>query len=366
MVEMDNIFDIVYYTNVQNNSSNGKALFKKKKIFFKIVDESSFIKELNGYLVSINKIPVKKLIYTSSYKNQFILVFEYDDSIKTNAGLLNDYLVKYDLSNIKTRKNQFTESLFQLYQKQYSDISYQKEYCNKVFFHERIDSRLKNWYSNENIFSKKVIFNKINSKTTNEIINETVRYFSNNDGKKESCIFSQGDPNTMNISLEPVLFDLMTAGNNCIKGELAITIISTLLYDNYFCPKYHKKSYFKHEKALSQLKSFVPKISFKENDKTIKIDTNVLTSYVRKEYILEYLKILKEARVPNLSNMKYYFIMRLLTVFDIRTMEKKDYFYSVFLVHYFYKNITDDFYSSIVKLINGMDTVVLGEGGETL
>lgn len=361
MKEIDDIFDIVYYTNVQNNSINGKALFNKKKVFFKIVDKIDFIKEVNGYLSCVDRIPTKKMIYVSNYKDQYILVFEYDDTIKTNDGLLNDYLVKYDLLNIKNQKKQSIEPLLQLYKKLYSNISYHKEYCNRVFFHERVDSRLKSWYSNEKLFFKEIVFNKINSKTTKEIIDETICYFKNNNRKKEICVFSQGDPNTINISLEPIMFDLMTAGYNSVKGEIAITIISTLLYDNYFCPKYHPKSYFRHEKAVSQLENFKPEISYSETNKTINIESNIITSDVRKEYILEYLKILKESHIPNLSKMKYYFIMRLLTVFDIRVMEKNDYLYSIFLVHHFYNNITDNFYSSIIRLINNMNSVNLSE-----
>lgn len=49
--------------------------------------------------------------------------------------------------------------------------------------------------------------------------------------------------------------------------------------------------------------------------------------------------------------------MRLLCVFNIRKMLKKDYYYSLYLVCYFYKNIGDDFYRSISDIINEMECV---------
>ena len=49
--------------------------------------------------------------------------------------------------------------------------------------------------------------------------------------------------------------------------------------------------------------------------------------------------------------------MRLLCVFNVRKMTKKDYYYSLYLVCYFYKNIDNNFYKSISDIINEMGCV---------
>lgn len=150
---------------------------------------------------------------------------------------------------------------------------------------------------------------------------------------------------------------MATAGYNPIIGELAITIISTLIYDNYFCPKYHSKSYYLHELAIEQSSLFEPNLHYKYNKSNIYINSDIITSDIRKKYILSYLEILKKNNIHIGKEIKYYIIMRLLCVFNVRKMSKKDYYYSLYLVCYFYKNIDNNFYKSISDIINEMGCV---------
>ena len=48
---------------------------------------------------------------------------------------------------------------------------------------------------------------------------ETIDYFSKK-GIKREAVITQGDPNTLNISMKPVFFDLVTAGYNSIISEV--------------------------------------------------------------------------------------------------------------------------------------------------
>ena len=183
------------------------------------------------------------------------------------------------------------------------------------------------------------------------------RYFEKNIHTKHECVLTQGDPNTLNVSMKPCFFDLATAGYNPIIGEIAITIISTLIYDNYFCPKYHAKAYFLHEKAIEQYNYFKPNLSCKRNKNIIKINSNIVTSKIRKKYILDYLDILKKNNILIEEEIKYYIIMRLLCIFNITKMDNLDFYYSLFLVSYFYKNINGNFYESISKILGEMECV---------
>ena len=294
---------------------------------------------MDGYYKSIDKIPVKRIIYHDFFeKQEYIIIYEYEDNIGKNKGLLNDLLVKYDNKKKLSKPIQKIDKILSIYNKNLKDIKILSHSENDKFFKERIESRLKKWYVNDENFSKKIYINNNICKSVNQIIDETIKYFETE--KKQKCFFTQGDPNTLNIALSPCFFDLVTAGYNSVIGEFAITFISVLIYDNYFCPKYHSKSYFLHEKAIETYNLFKPKIEVTSAD-NIHINCNFRSSNIRKEYLLRYIKILNENKIYIGNNIKYYIVMRLLCVFDIEKMEYDDYFYSIFLVEYFYYLFND-------------------------
>ena len=353
--------DSIEYINIQINSINGIGFYNNKKIFFKIVDLSSFIKEINGYLMSINKIPIMNIIETMeiSSLNKLVIIYEYDENISNNKGLLNDLLVKNDLKEDISKEDEILfNRVLTMYKKLYDNASvklyYSTNSSNDIFFKGRIDSRLKNWYFN-NKFDINVTLPDDKNFSFKKILNETYNYFTKE--KKQLCIFSQGDPNTLNISYKPGFFDLATAGYNFIISELSITLISTLIYDNYFAPKYHKNSYLKHEKAIEQAQNFSPNIKISKDKNKVNLECNIKTSYIRKKYITNYLKILKENNIIINEEIKYYIVMRLLCVFNVNNMTEEDYYYSIYLVCYFYENIENDFYKSISKIVNEMESV---------
>ena len=359
--DIERKFDSILHINIQNFSINGIAIYNNKKCFFKIVDEEYFIKEINGYLISYKKIPTMEIIFTKHLFNskKYLIAYTFDNNIKKSTGLLNDVLVKNDLKNniSKFDKEQINKVL-NMYNDIYSSAREYHSYCpSNIFFIDRIYTRLQKWYLNSKKIKNTVIYYNNEKFILNEILNEIFIYFEENNQTKRQCILTQGDPNTLNISTKPCLFDLATAGYNPIIGELAITIISTLIYDNYFCPKYHSKSYFLHEKALEQYEYFKPRLKVEKNKNIIHIQSNIVTSNVRKKYILDYLKMLENNNILMNEEIKYYILMRLLCVFNLRNMELIDYYYSLFMVCYFYKNIGNDFYSSMRKIINEMECV---------
>ena len=359
--DIDRKFDKVIYINIQNFSINGCAIYQKRKCFFKITDEDYFVKEINGYLISYKEIPTMTILFVKylSHCKKYLIAYNFNNKVKENSGLLNDILVKNDKTNIRDKSiDRELKNILDAYSTIYSGKKVFRSYCpSNIFFIERINSRLDKWYMNCSDFKKIIIINDKYNFNLQNILKETKEYFLNNKNKKHQCILCQGDPNTLNISSTPCFFDLATAGYNPIIGELAITIISTLIYDNYFCPKYHSESYYLHELAIEQASLFEPNLHYKYNTSNIYINSNIITSDIRKKYILSYLEILKKNNIHIGKEIKYYIIMRLLCVFNVRKMSKKDYYYSLYLVCYFYKNIDNNFYKSISDIINEMGCV---------
>ncbi len=359
--DLERKFESIIHINIQNFSINGVAIYNNKKCFFKIVNKEYFVKEINGYLISYKKIPTMEIIFIKwlVHCKKYLIAYEFDNTIKNSVGLLNDVFVDNDLTKKISRANYIKmKKVLCMFDTIYSTPKRYYSYCpSNIFFEDRIYTRLKKWYIN----SKKIKKLKINYNNEylnlSDILNEVFTYFKKNIYTKRECVLTQGDPNTLNISIKPCFFDLATAGYNPIIGEVAITIISTLIYDDYFCPKYHSKSYFLHEKAIEQINYFRPNLTWKKNKHVIKINSNIITSGIRKKYVFEYLDILKKNNILIGEEIKYYIIMRLLCVFNIKKMDSLDFYYSLFLVSYFYKNINGNFYESINRIIGEMECV---------
>ncbi len=342
--------------NTQNFSINGSVMFNNKKCFFKIIDGDNFLKEINGYFACNGNLPINNIVFTKKLSSKmYIILYEFDKIVTENSGLLNDILVENDKSELISEQNLFyLNNVLSVYDTIYSKktVNLDKS-ANDIFFIERINTRLKVWYKDLIKSNKKIIINNNINVSISDILSETIHYFEESN-IIHSSVLTQGDPNTLNISIKPSFFDLVTAGYNSIVSEVAITIISTLLYDNYFCPHYHPNSYGTHVQAINNYHLFKPNLTFDENDDELVINSNIITSNIRKKYVLDYINILKKNNIIINSEIKYYIVMRLMCVFNINTMEKSDYYYSLFLICYFYSNITDDFYGSVTNIVQEM------------
>ena len=225
------------------------------------------------------------------------------------------------------------------------------------FFKDRVETRLKRWYNNEELLKYTININGIESKSTMSIIEETISFFEKKQNLK--CSLTQGDPNTLNIGIKPIFFDFATAGNNPIIAEFSTIFWSVLIADAYFCPKYHSNSYYRHEKVYDNIEKFKPNIGYKIDNKTkkIHIQSNIKTSKIRMIFIKEYINMLKNLNIEIQKEVIYFFTMRILCVFDIRTMDENDYFYSIFILHYLYKNLSYNIYESIINIMNKFENI---------
>lgn len=348
----------IEYINFQNNSINGIANRSRDRYFFKILNKQDFINEIIGYIHIKETLPINRIKEILEFQNNYcIIIYNYENTISKNKGLLNDFFVKNDLV-IYDDSEEIISKIINLYQKIFSKTIIAEEYPMQQFFKDRIDSRLKKWYNNETLFEYSVIINGVGSKKTKEIVKECIEFFNLN--HKLKCALTQGDPNTLNIGIKPIFFDFATAGYNPIICELSAIFWSVIIADAYFCPKYHKKSYNNHENVFENIEKFAPDIKYTTNDikKEINIVTNIKTSKIRIDFMKKYIKMLKELNVNINKEIIYFLIMRILCIFDIRTMEKKVNFYSIFILHYIYQNTLNDTYNSLNTILDDFQTII--------
>lgn len=349
----------INYINFQNNSINGVIEKYNKKYFFKMLENQDFDNEIIGYIKIKNALPVNKIIEIYKLQNCNIIIYEYENTISDNEGLLNDFLVKNDIE-ITDNSKQVINRIINLYNSSFKVTINKNVYPMKQFFQERIKSRLKKWYSKEKFFDYNVNINGMESRKTTEIINEANNFFEKK--CKLECSLSQGDPNTLNIGTKPIFFDFATSGYNPIICEFSAMFWSVLIADAYFCPKYHPKSYYNHNKVFENIDKFNPDLRYEINDKEkkIKIQSNIKSSRIRINFMKEYIKMIETLEINIGKEIIYFLLMRILCIFDIRTMTKEDYFYSIFILHYLYENISEDVYTSLKNIIDNFDII----GGE--
>lgn len=346
----------INYINFQNNSINGVIEKCNKKFFFKMLGNQDFDNEIIGYIKIKNALPVNKIIEIYKLQDCYIIIYEYENTISDNEGLLNDFLVKNDIE-ITDDSKQVINRIVNLYNSSFKVTINKNVYPMKQFFQERIKSRLKKWYSKEKFFDYNVNINGMESRKTTEIINEANNFFEKK--CKLECSLSQGDPNTLNIGTKPIFFDFATSGYNPIICEFSAMFWSVLIADAYFCPKYHPKSYYNHNKVFENIDKFNPDLRYEINDKEkkIKIQSNIKSSRIRINFMKEYIKIIETLEINIGKEIIYFLLMRILCIFDIRTMTKEDYFYSIFILHYLYENISEDVYTSLKNIIDNFDII---------
>lgn len=346
----------INYINFQNNSINGVIEKCNKKFFFKMLCNQDFDNEIIGYIKIKNALPVNKIIEIYKLQDCYIIIYEYENTISDNEGLLNDFLVKNDIE-ITDDSKQVINRIVNLYNSSFKVTINKNVYPMKQFFQERIKSRLKKWYSKEKFFDYNVNINGMESRKTTEIINEANNFFEKK--CKLECSLSQGDPNTLNIGTKPIFFDFATSGYNPIICEFSAMFWSVLIADAYFCPKYHPKSYYNHNKVFENIDKFNPDLRYEINDKEkkIKIQSNIKSSRIRINFMKEYIKMIETLEINIGKEIIYFLLMRILCIFDIRTMTKEDYFYSIFILHYLYENISEDVYTSLKNIIDSFDII---------
>lgn len=153
----------IKYINFQNNSINGVIERNNKKFFFKLLGNQDFNSEITGYIGIKNKFPVNKIEEIYEFQNCFIIVYEYENTIHNNEGLLNDFLVQND-EEIKENPKQIIQKIISLYSNSFKMTITSSQYPMQQFYQDRIESRLIKWYNKEKKLSIKLILMELKAK----------------------------------------------------------------------------------------------------------------------------------------------------------------------------------------------------------
>ena len=319
---------------ITKNNKFGSFQIGEFKFFYKILALNDYERELKGYNIVKKYYKVENLLINISSNNEGILIYEYDNEIAENKGLLVDYYaqndkISYIFNNIiDMYKNVFIKTLkFTI-----------TDSCN-IFYKNRINSRLKKYYDKdfyEKYDGLEIIFNnqitKINLKF---IISELEKYYEGN-YKKYWTIISQCDPTDLNITISGRVIDYLGGGENPIMAEFAMFLWQNLCIGNYLAIKYNSKYFENHNK----IKLKIDKVDFNKKNNTI-------FHYIR-DIRFESIKIyISKIIIPLLKDINYndwykdlknFISLKILTIFDLNIMEEKDIFLSLCYLYIFYSN----------------------------
>lgn len=318
------------------SSHTNSFSFGEDKFFLKILDKKNFIRENNGYMILSKHYPVSRLIYASPYvKRKGVLIFKYENTISKNKGLLVDQFAYEDelskeLINIL---NLYKKIFLKTLQKDHGKAS-------DIFFKDRLRNRIPKYYSlqfTRKNFNFSLNGNKI-SVSPNPIFKNVSRFFKNED--KKWCVVSQCDPNDLNIGIKPIIFDYTAGGLVPLMAEFATFFWYQLAQGSYLSLKYNKKAFIDHKEIYKKMDH----VSVRGNK------IKHIPSEMRLAFIEEYVKCIINPcfkKIPPgdiddwYEQFKNYLAMKIIGVFNVSKMSRKDQLLSMGYLQFFYnKNIT--------------------------
>jgi len=162
--------------NKNRNNINGIFSIKNVKIFYKILNDSDYEKEITGYNILKDYYHVPLRYFSISKKNTNIVSYEYNESIQKNKGLLVDYFSNHEILNTKYQE------LLKIYHDVFANtIKYGKKGNCRIFFEDRLNTRLKDNTSNKYVkkYNRQIVnFNDIKINIDNKsIYNDILQYF---------------------------------------------------------------------------------------------------------------------------------------------------------------------------------------------
>lgn len=337
--------------NKNRNNTNGIFSIKDKKFFYKILCLEDYEKELKGYQTIKEAYPVANLIfhgYINNKKNG-LLIFEYERTIEKNQGLLIDIF-----SNNKSYEEDVTifDNLLNVYKKAFQNsFKRTSSKTSDVFFQDRIETRLKKYYK-KNFFEKtsKVNFKfkkwEIKNIEFKKIISLLEKFLLNK--KNEYCVLSQCDPNDLNIGTKPIILDYFGGGYNPVMAEFAILFWYCIAQGNYFSVVYNKNEYTNHP------------IIIKKIDRVIfgKGKLGHFPSKKRITFLINYINRVINPLIKKMpdnydwyEDFKNYLAMRIISVFNISRMEKKDKNLSLAYLDIFYNQLKINKTSQLIEAV---------------
>lgn len=301
------------------------------KYFYKIVSNELAEREIRGHKALYSKYPIAVLIGGYPINNKkTVLIFDYEKTINSESGLLIDYFAH------RTKIDKTIINILELYRKIFiNTLRLDSGESSDIFFKSRIETRLKKYYD-QNFINKmdgtKINLNGYELTLHLKIIMKSIdKYFNNH--IKTWCVLSQCDPNDLNIGLKPIILDYLGGGYNPIMAEFATFYWYQMAMSNYFALRYNSKAYLKHKEIYKK----IDKLLFNNND--IFHYANSSRKNFTKEYIIRVINPVME-RIGNFENwygeFKNYLAMRILCVFNVKQMPRKDMLLSLGYLQLFY------------------------------
>lgn len=223
-------------------------------------------------------------------------------------------------------------------------IFYKRKSPIDKFFKQRILNRIFEWYTYDDLEYRISNYDR----GFNEILTESISYFLN-ENRIEKCFYSQGDPNSFNILKCGYFLDFSTSGLNPILSEVCMTFWSFLVVDCFLAPKYHSNSLFN---SLEN-KEYYRKFENKAVANGPIINGNFIrTSKMRKEYVKRYLYLFERCNLID-SNIKYHFIVRMVSIFNLNELELQDKLMVLYCAIYIFRelSINENTLNTLINLV---------------
>jgi hypothetical protein len=300
----------VIFINILSDHQNKIDRKGDSKLFIKeFFSEAPLLKELNGYEIVSKYYPVAKLLNLSTCKNEGRLVFEYEESIGSNKGLLLDIFNGADTANSFADILNMYLSVF--------DKTLEKTAASAAdtFFKDRalkLKEKYPTLYSAKEPIKIKFNNSDISFKFS-QIVDEVVSYFNDDTHNTLWSIVSQGDPSDVNLGIKPILLDYLCGGRVPLMAEFASLVWEQVAQSVVLAPTYNPKTYAEHDLVYKQ----TPTISIQDNH------LKFAPSKDRIRFLNEYTKrimvpIIKKINYPDwYEDFKHFIAMRIIGVFDI-------------------------------------------------
>ncbi len=313
------------------NPPYGSLSVDDNNYFYKIVDNHLAKLEVLGHEKLSYNYPVAKLISDYPFDNKrTALIFEYENSVGKESGLLVDLFAAEEIIN-----NKFT-NILEIYNKVFAaTLREDKGESSDILFKSRVETRLKKYYDKKFISQVNGYQYNLNGRKITldlEKILESIEVFYNN-RSKTWCVLSQCDPNDLNIGTKPIVLDYLAGGWNPLMAEFATLFWYQLAQGSYLALKYNARAFKNHENIFSKIET----VTFNNNQLSHQITP------LRKEFTQLYIKqvidplMLTIGDYPNwYEEFKNFIVMKILCVFDVTKMDKEDMFLSLGYLQLFY------------------------------
>ena len=293
----------------------GRLTYKKQDYFFKKVDAGQISKEIGGSAFISRYYPTPKLICSSLREG--IVIFEFEPSVGRNRGLIIDALIDPSVDFVS-----LSEPILSLYCDVFSrTLCLDSGESSDIFFRDRIGNRLMRFYD-DSFWGQNVTLNLNGNAISIDMVEmkRTIcEFFASK--SKFWCVAAQCDPGDLNIGLKPTIFDCTGGGLVPVMAEFAVFFWYQVAQGNYFSPKYHEAAFLGHERVHQQTDTVSLVGSTEILHKVHRRRRIFLENYIRQ--VVE--PIMEKVVYPDwYEDFCAFLTMRILAVFDISRMERKD------------------------------------------